>query len=47
MSKVLKTPTPFPEQIVTLTILQTSKESETILDLFCGSGTVGRFAFQH
>ncbi len=35
-------PAPFPEQIVTLPILQTSREGETILDPFCGSGTVGR-----
>ena len=35
-------PAPFPEQIVTLPILQTSKEGETVLDPFCGSGTVGR-----
>ena len=35
-------PAPFPEQIVTLPILQTSKEGEIILDPFCGSGTVGQ-----
>ena len=35
-------PAPFPEQIVTLPILQTSKEGEIVLDPFCGSGTVGR-----
>ena len=35
-------PAPFPEQIVTLPILQTSQEGETVLDPFCGSGTVGR-----
>jgi len=38
----LEHPAPFPLQIVTLPILQTSKEGETILDPFCGSGTVGR-----
>jgi ParB/RepB/Spo0J family partition protein len=35
-------PAPFPEQIVLLPILQTSKEGQIILDPFCGSGTVGR-----
>jgi ParB/RepB/Spo0J family partition protein len=35
-------PAPFPEQIVLLPILQTSKVGDTILDPFCGSGTVGR-----
>lgn len=35
-------PAPFPEQIVLLPIIQTSKEGQTILDPFCGSGTVGR-----
>jgi len=35
-------PAPFPLQIVTLPILQSSKEGETVLDPFCGSGTVGR-----
>jgi len=35
-------PAPFPEQIVTLPILQTSKEGDVVLDPFCGSGTVGR-----
>ena len=35
-------PAPFPEQIVVLPILQTSKVGENILDPFCGSGTVGR-----
>jgi DNA modification methylase len=35
-------PAPFPYQIVTLPILQTSKEGDTVLDPFCGSGTVGR-----
>ena len=35
-------PAPFPEQIVILPILQTSKEHDIILDPFCGSGTVGR-----
>ena len=35
-------PTPFPEEIITLPILQTSKEFELILDPFMGSGTKGR-----
>tara|TARA_R110002051_G_scaffold274139_1_gene334888 strand:- start:7681 stop:9048 length:1368 start_codon:yes stop_codon:yes gene_type:complete len=35
-------PAPFPEQIVLLPILQTSKVGDVILDPFCGSGTVGR-----
>jgi len=32
----------FPEEIITLPILQTSKEFELILDPFMGSGTTGR-----
>ena len=35
-------PTHFPEEILTLPILQTSKELELILDRFMGSGTTGR-----
>jgi ParB/RepB/Spo0J family partition protein len=35
-------PAPFPSEIITLPILQTSKEGELILDPFMGSGTVGR-----
>lgn len=35
-------PVPFPEEIITLPILQTSKEFELVLDTFMGSGTVGR-----
>jgi adenine-specific DNA-methyltransferase len=35
-------PAPFPEEIITLPILQTSKEFELVLDPFMGSGTVGR-----
>ena len=35
-------PAPFPEKIITLPILQTSKEGELILDPFMGSGTTGR-----
>ena len=33
---------PFPQQIVLLPIIQTSKEFELVLDPFMGSGTVGR-----
>ena len=33
---------PFPEEIITLPILQTSNQGDLILDLFMGSGTVGR-----
>jgi DNA modification methylase len=32
----------FPQQIVLLPIIQTSKEFELVLDPFMGSGTVGR-----
>ena len=39
-------PAPFPEQIVLLPILQSSKERQNILDPFCGSGTVGRVCDQ-
>ena len=35
-------PSPFPEEIITLPILQTSKEFELVLDPFMGSGTTGR-----
>jgi len=35
-------PAPFPEGIITLPILQTSKEFELVLDPFMGSGTVER-----
>jgi len=35
-------PAPFPQQIVLLPILQTSKEFELVLDPFMGSGTTGR-----
>jgi DNA modification methylase len=35
-------PAPFPQQIVLLPILQTSNKGQTILDPFCGSGTVGK-----
>ena len=35
-------PAPFPNEIITLPLLQTSKEFELVLDPFMGSGTVGR-----
>ena len=35
-------PAPFPEEIITLPILQSSEGFELVLDLFMGSGTVGR-----
>ena len=35
-------PAPFPNEIITLPINQTSKEGELILDPFMGSGTTGR-----
>ena len=43
-SSILKenTPAPFPNEIITLPILQTSKEFELVLDPFMGSGTTGR-----
>ena len=33
---------PFPKQIITLPILQTSEIGDLVLDPFCGSGNVGR-----
>jgi site-specific DNA-methyltransferase (adenine-specific) len=33
---------PFPKQIITLPILQTSLVGDVVLDPFCGSGSVGR-----
>ncbi|MDB4016077.1 site-specific DNA-methyltransferase [Flavobacteriaceae bacterium] len=35
-------PAPFSNEIITLPILQTSKEFELVLDPFMGSGTPGR-----
>ena len=35
-------PAPFPKQIITLPILQTSEIGDSILDPFCGSGNVGK-----
>jgi DNA modification methylase len=37
-------PAPFPEQIVTLPILQTTDEGDTVLDPFMGTGTTGKVA---
>ena len=33
---------PFPKQIITLPILQTSEIGDLVLDPFCGSGNVGK-----
>ena len=35
-------PAPFPEEIITLPILQTSLKGDLVLDPFMGSGTTGR-----
>ena len=35
-------PAPFPGEIITLPILQSSKSLELVLDPFMGSGTTGR-----
>ena len=37
-------PAPFPEQIVTLPVLQTTDEGDTVLDPFMGTGTTGKVA---
>ena len=37
-------PAPFPEQIVTLPILQTTDKGDTVLDPFMGTGTTGKVA---
>ena len=37
-------PAPFPEQIVTLPVLQTTDEGDLILDPFMGTGTTGKVA---
>jgi len=39
-------PAPFPNEIITLPILQTSKEFELVLDPFMGSGTTGKVCNQ-
>ena len=33
---------PFPENIITLPVLQTTNEGDLVLDPFMGSGTTGR-----
>lgn len=35
-------PAPFPEDIITLPVLQTTSEGDLVLDPFMGSGTTGR-----
>ena len=40
----LEHPAPFPENIITLPILQTTNEGDLILDPFMGTGTTGRVA---
>ena len=40
-------PAPFPEEIVHLPILMTTKKGDTVLDPFMGSGTTGRVANAH
>ncbi|MCH1539466.1 MAG: site-specific DNA-methyltransferase [Flavobacteriaceae bacterium] len=35
-------PAPFPEEIITLAILQTSKVSELVFDTFISNGITGR-----
>ena len=37
-------PAPFPEQIVTLPVLQTTDRGDLVLDPFMGSGTTGKVA---
>lgn len=37
-------PAPFPDQIVVIPLLQTTKENDLVLDPFHGSGTTGRVA---
>lgn len=39
-------PAPFPKDIVTLPILQTTKSGDIVLDPFCGTGTVGRICLE-
>ena len=39
-------PAPFPEEIITLPILQTSREGELVIDPFMGSGTTGRVCYK-
>ncbi len=39
-------PAPFPQQIILLPLLQTTNQGQTVLDPFCGSGTVGKVCNQ-
>ena len=40
-------PAPYPEEIVILPLLQTTKDNDLVLDPFHGSGTTGRVATKH
>ena len=40
----LEHPAPFPDNIVTLPILQTTNEGDLVLDPFMGTGTTGKVA---
>jgi DNA modification methylase len=40
-------PAPYPEEIVTVPLLQTTKENDLVLDPFHGSGTTGRVSLQY
>jgi site-specific DNA-methyltransferase (adenine-specific) len=40
-------PAPFPEKIVILPLLQTTKENDLVLDPFHGTGTTGRVSIQY
>ena len=40
-------PAPYPEQIVLLPVLQTTKENDLVLDPFHGSGTTGKVAIDN
>jgi site-specific DNA-methyltransferase (adenine-specific) len=40
-------PAPYPEGIVILPLLQTTKENDLVLDPFHGSGTTGKVAIDH
>lgn len=43
-SEGLEHPAPFPENIVTLPILQTTNKGDLVLDPFMGTGTTGKVA---
>ena len=45
--KALKHPAMFPDEIVILPILQTTKPNDLVLDTFHGSGTTGRVSNQY